>query len=266
MDNKENTEKADIKVDKETKENEKSDKKAAKDKKPAETIHKNHRERMYNRFLKTGLKGFSEHEVLEFMLFNTITRKDTNEIAHRLLKHFTSLTNVLNADIRDLVTIKDMGLHSAEMIVFYKELQRYLTHIECKNNDLYTASQIGYFCVANFGHETIECINVISLNAARAVTAVDTISKGTEFGVHCCIKDIVRFAFMNKSKYIILCHNHPFGSLNPSSSNISMTHKISTVMNTLEIPMIDHIICNSKDYISFAERNLFFDENNLNMH
>ena len=66
------------------------------------SIHKDHRQRLRDRFLKEGLDNFDELYVLELLLFYCIPRVDTNPIAHRLLDYFGSLNNVLNATAEDV--------------------------------------------------------------------------------------------------------------------------------------------------------------------
>ena len=70
------------------------------------SIHAGHRQRVKERFLNNGLDDFREHEVLEFLLFYCIPRKNTNEIAHRLIQHFGSLKNVMKASVKDLAQIE----------------------------------------------------------------------------------------------------------------------------------------------------------------
>ena len=60
-----------------------------------ENIHQGHREKMRQRFLKSGLEGFADHEALELLLYYAIPRQDTNPIAHRLMDRYGSLTAVL---------------------------------------------------------------------------------------------------------------------------------------------------------------------------
>lgn len=63
-------------------------------------VHDGHRERMKSRFVEAGLDGFNDHNALEMLLFYAVPRKDTNELAHRLLKHFGSLAAVFEASRR----------------------------------------------------------------------------------------------------------------------------------------------------------------------
>ena len=71
----------------------------------AENIHKGHRERVRQKFLKSGFESFADHEKLELLLFYSIPRKNTNELAHSLLSHFKTLSGVFDADIGALMEI-----------------------------------------------------------------------------------------------------------------------------------------------------------------
>ena len=66
------------------------------------SIHEGHRKRIKDRFFKYGIDSFEPHQILELMLFYCIPRKDTNEIAHRLIKQFGSFNRVLDAPVYEL--------------------------------------------------------------------------------------------------------------------------------------------------------------------
>ena len=70
--------------------------------------HDGHRQRLRNRFLASP-ESFEDHELLELILFYSIPRKNTNEIAHRLLARFGSVKGVLNASVDALTEIDDIG-------------------------------------------------------------------------------------------------------------------------------------------------------------
>ena len=63
----------------------------------SEAIHEGHRKRVQERFLKDGIDGFASHEILEMLLFFAFRRGDTNELAHRLIDRFASLSGVFHA-------------------------------------------------------------------------------------------------------------------------------------------------------------------------
>ncbi len=86
-------------------------------------LHKNHRSRMRKRFFANGVKGMSEHEIMEMLLFFCTNGVDTNETAHRLIEQFGSISEVLDADYERLLEVKGVGEKSASFIKFFKEIQ-----------------------------------------------------------------------------------------------------------------------------------------------
>lgn len=68
----------------------------------SENVHKGHRERMRQRFLVEGAKGFADHELLELLLYYAVPRGDVNPLAHRMLVEFGTLSMLLSADPADI--------------------------------------------------------------------------------------------------------------------------------------------------------------------
>jgi len=79
-------------------------------------VHEGHRKRLKERFLREGLDSFEQHQVLELLLFFSIPRKDTNELAHTLLNRYGSLSGVFEADPKDLATTPGIGENSAILL------------------------------------------------------------------------------------------------------------------------------------------------------
>ena len=77
------------------------------------SIHDHHRERMYERVRKNGFEGFSDHEVLEYMLYFALPRIDTNPLAHALIDHFGGYAQVLEASEEELRAVPGIGPASA---------------------------------------------------------------------------------------------------------------------------------------------------------
>ena len=94
--------------------------------KKSETIHKDHRSRMKETYLKVGFEAFSDIEKLEFILFYAISRKDTNPMAHKLIDTFGSFDKVLEAPIEALIKVDGLGEHSAILLnLFLKTISVY---------------------------------------------------------------------------------------------------------------------------------------------
>ena len=89
-------------------------------------IHAGHRQRMRERFEIDGFSNFSEHEVLEFLLFFALPRINTNTIAHELIREFGNLENVLSASTEELMKVDKIGMQSAVLLKSYYETYKYL--------------------------------------------------------------------------------------------------------------------------------------------
>ena len=87
--------------------------------------HEGHRQRMRTRVEQYGLESLAPHEVLEYLLYITNARRDTNGIAHALLERFGSFTGVLEASEEELCSVAGIGPASARMLHLLPEVSRY---------------------------------------------------------------------------------------------------------------------------------------------
>ena len=96
-------------------------------------IHKGHREKVKQRYYEAGLNSMPDHNILEMLLFFGIPYKDTNEMAHELIARFGSFSGVLEADVKDLVTVKGMTENAAFLITMILPLyKRYMEDISSR--------------------------------------------------------------------------------------------------------------------------------------
>ena len=111
-------------------------------------IHAGHRQRMKERFLAGGLDGFSDHEVLELILFYAIPRRDVNELSHRLVERFGSFRAVFDADYEDLCKVDGIGENAAILIKLMSESFRKYALSDGKDVMLYdTLQKVGEYAV-----------------------------------------------------------------------------------------------------------------------
>ena len=86
--------------------------------------HDGHRDRMRQKFITDGLDSFNPHEVLELLLFYAIPRRNTNDIAHRLMDTFGSLSAVFDASKESLCRVEGVGESAATLIKMIPQLSR----------------------------------------------------------------------------------------------------------------------------------------------
>lgn len=220
-------------------------------------MHEKHRERMRQRFLKESLSSFEPHEVLELLLFYGIARKNTNDIAHELLKTFGSLSAVFNASYSELIKVKGVGDISATLITLIPQLsQRYLNDLKGSKPAITNSSDAGEYAVSLFHGVSYESFYVICLNKQRKIIFTELICKGTLDEVSVYPRIIIEAVMRHKAHSVILAHNHPGGGLQPSANDINCTAKIVDVLEAMDVLVVDHIIVADGKYTSFSDRGI----------
>ncbi len=220
-------------------------------------IHAGHREKMKQRFVEEGLTAFEDHQVLEMLLFYTIPRRDTNEIAHRLLDKFGTLESLLDASHEELMTRGGVTRNTAIFLSMIPQLaRRYMIIKQGKKPVLDSSAKAGQFVVSLFVGKSYEAFYVICLNAQNQLNYAALVHEGTINEAPVYPRLIVETALRHKASSVILAHNHPGGSLKPSGADIDVTRKVCDALKTISVTVIDHMIAAGNNYYSFAEQGL----------
>ncbi|AEV68416.1 RadC family protein [Acetivibrio clariflavus] len=217
-------------------------------------MHEGHRKRLKMRFLKEGLDSFEPHQVLELLLFYSIPRKDTNELAHKLLERYGSLSGVFDADIKDIVKIPGIGENTAFLLNLIPHLaRRYHNDKWGPKPELNSSSKAGNYAISLFAGRNYEAFFIICLDAQNRVNYSELVHEGTINEAPVYPRLLVEAAIRHKANSVILAHNHPGGTLNPSRADMEATKTICTALESISIKVIDHIIVCGDKYYSFAE-------------
>lgn len=217
-------------------------------------VHEGHRKRLRMRFLKDGLDSFEPHQVLELLLFYSIPRRDTNELAHQLLKKYGSLSGVFEADPKDLSQTPGIGENTAFLLSLIPQLSRkYFNDKWGDKPELNSSTKAGEYAVSLFAGRTYEAFYIICLDSQNRVNYAELVHEGTINEAPVYPRMLVEAALRHKANCVILAHNHPGGSMNPSRADIEATRTICKALEAISIKVIDHIIVCGGKYYSFAE-------------
>lgn len=216
-------------------------------------VHSDHRKRMRDKFIENGIAVFADHEIIEFLLFYAIPRKDVNALAHQLLSHFGSISAVLEASIESLMQIEGIGENTATYIHFLFELfNRYNkdTHMRTK---LSSSAVTKAYCKRLYTEPNVEQFYVICVGPSNKIINQRLINSGTMTKVNVNIRQITDFALKNKCERIIITHNHTSEKCMPSDEDISFTRSIICSCMLNDIDVLNHIVVSRTDSASFAE-------------
>ncbi|KOA18071.1 hypothetical protein CLHOM_35840 [Clostridium homopropionicum DSM 5847] len=221
------------------------------------SLHNGHRQRLKNRFLQEGLQSFEDHEVLQLILFYAIPYKDTNEIAHKLINKFGSLSKVVEANPKDLEKISGISEHSSILISLFPHfIRKYMADRGKEKLSLDSSKKAGEFACSLYYGISYEVFYVICLDAQHNLLHYEIVHEGTIDEAPIYPRLIVESALRHKAHSIILSHNHPGETMNISESDINATKRIISALAPIEIDVIDHIIIAGNRYISFSEQKI----------
>lgn len=220
--------------------------------------HEKHRERMRNLFLQSGLDGFSDHNVLELLLFYTIPKGDTNVTAHNLIDAFGSLQGVLDAPVEELVKVKGVGQYTATFLTMLPQLSRKY-YAGKTPDDISLDDRVGIqnYVRSLFVGETGECVYLLSFSSGGKKLNCNKIALGTLAKVQLDLRTLLETAFRSNAVHVVLAHNHPDGIAAPSSEDVVSTRNIANTFASVNIHLADHIIVADNECFSMAENTRF---------
>ena len=216
-----------------------------------------HRERLRKRLLAGGHDALADHEVIEYLLMTAIPRRDVKPLAHRLLKRFGGLPGVFNADAKALADEQGMGESSAAAIKIVALATRRLARETIREQPVLSSWQalIDYLHI-DMAHLTVERVRVLYLNAQNMLIHDDHVGDGSvdEAAIH--PREVIRRALDLGATALILVHNHPSGSPQPSKADIQITNRIAEAGRLLGIVVHDHVIIGREGHVSLRAQGL----------
>lgn len=221
-------------------------------------MHDGHRQRLKERFCKEGLDNFDELQVLELLLFYCIPRQDTNPIAHRLLDHFGTLAQVLEAPMSELEKIEGMGPSSAAFLHLITQVGRYyLVNRSMQHKILATTEACGQYLVSHFYGRRNETVFLLCLDAKCKLLCCKEIGEGSVNSAGIPVRRIVETALGVNATTVVLAHNHPSGIALPSPDDVQTTYRVAAALETVEITLADHIVVADDDFVSLVQSGYF---------
>lgn len=227
-------------------------------------IHKNHRQRMREKFVLALEEGnvdnvFQDHELLEILLYTAIPRKNTNDIAHYLMDEFGSIGGIVDADKEQLEKVFGMGENAAVLVKLVSTLaKRYINDVnDIKNTRLTPLNISSYIKNLFYGH-TNEIAYLLFLDKDCVVRKIKRLASGTVNATPIYPREVVKLAVNERYPYVILAHNHPNSNSMPSAADMEMTKIIDKALSFVEVRLVDHVIVANDKVTSLAKNFKFF--------
>ncbi len=225
-----------------------------------QNLHFGHRGRLKAK-IKRDPSLVEDHELLEFLLFYSIPRKNTNEEAHLLMNKFGCFRRVFDADQAQLQEVDGIGENTAlflrgisEAISRYSKDAHFITHPLASRADL-----MEYLCTLFIGEST-EKVYALTLSSAGRIINKEVIGNGFAGISELSIKKISSMALKDNAASVVLAHNHPDGLPIASQQDIATTHRIKLILQQIGITLIDHFIVVDNECVSILHNDKPFEE------
>lgn len=218
-----------------------------------ENIHEGHRQRQKEKFRQYGLQSFADHEVLELLLFYAVPRVDTNKTAHRLIKRFGTLEQVVYAPVEELMKVEGVGESAALFLKLIPAAYQRIVQSEKADKILNSVEKSGQYFLRLLQNEHREVIYMVCLDQKYKVISCHRLAEGDVNVAPLSIRQAAERALTSNASMVQLAHNHPSGIALPSEEDIYVTRMIKDILYPLNIKLIDHIIVADGDFVSMCQ-------------
>ncbi len=224
-------------------------------------LHDGHKDRLRQKAL-TNLDTLQPHEVIELLLNFAIVRKNTNPIAHELINKFGSISNIMDADLSQLVQVEGLGEVSATLLVLIPKFCNIYNKSKCAKYSKITCSAEAsdYFrtLMGCLNHE--ECY-ALCLDKYDRIKSCIKIASGNFDSINIDIKTATEKIVKAFPDKIYFSHNHMIDSAYPSDADVFFTNNLAKELKLHNIELIDHIVISPKEEFSLLRANcLKFEE------
>lgn len=215
-------------------------------------------DRPREKLILKGPQSLSDSELLAILIRDGIKGKSALEVAKEVLKlGKNNLPDLGKLSAKELSKVKGIGQAKAITIVAAMELGRRRQASATREKEVITSSNdVAKYLQILFKDRRHEVFAVLFLNRANKINHFEIISEGGMTGTVADPRIILRKALEEDAVSIILCHNHPSGSLKPSRADEELTLKIKEAARYFDIKVLDHLIVSEDGYFSFADEGI----------
>lgn len=218
---------------------------------PADTLPR-------EKLLALGAASLSDTELLALLLRTGTAGRGVLTMADEILRAFGGLSGLLNADAERLKTIKGLGgtAKRAELLAVAELSRRAMAERLRERDVMDTPAVVRSYLQAHLAHLPHEVFAVMFLDAQNRLIAMETMFKGTLTQTSVYPREVALRALAHHAASVILTHNHPSGTVQPSRADESLTHTLRAALALVDVRVLDHVIVAPGASLSMAEKGL----------
>ncbi|MFO1245047.1 MAG: DNA repair protein RadC [Ramlibacter sp.] len=210
------------------------------------------------KLLARGASALGDAELLALILRTGIAGKSVLHLAQELLDGFGGLAGLLNTSADDLKRIKGLGgpAKRAELVAVL-ELARRAVAQRLKEREVFsTPGAVKHYLQLHLAAKGHEVFAVLFLDAQNRLVALEELFRGTLTQTSVYPREVVLRALHHQAASVVLAHNHPSGTVQPSRADEALTQTLKAALALVDVRVLDHVIVGAGDALSMAEKGL----------
>ena len=212
---------------------------------------------MREKFIKSGLAGFHDYEIIELLLTLGTPRRDCKQAAKEAIRRFGSLRGVLEAPPDELQEINGIGPHNYFGIRLIQETARKFLEEQIQEKPFCRSSrEVFDYLYHSLRDQKKEIFKVIFLDSQNQIIGVEDLFMGSVSNTSVYPREVIERTLRHNASALIFAHNHPSGHTRPSKHDITITKDLLFAAGMVQIKVLDHVIIGNNRYFSFADAGL----------
>lgn len=211
-------------------------------------------QRPRERLIKFGAAALSDAELLAVFLRVGVKGKSAVDLGRDMLSQFGSLTCLFAASIKDFSGMHGLGNAKYAQLHAVLELAKRAISEELRTTAALSSPEtVKNYLQLLIGNKPYESFAVLFLDIKNHLITTEELFRGTLNHASVYPREVVKAALHHNAASIILAHNHPSGSCDPSQADISLTKTLKQALALVDIRVLDHFIIANPHVYSFAE-------------
>lgn len=216
-------------------------------------------ERPRERLLKLGPGALSDAELLAIYLRVGVRGKSAVDLARDLLQRYRGrLEALVEAPLADLAQVPGIGVAKAAQLKASFELARRALAQDLAGRDAFTSpASVRDWLRLHLAGRPHEVFVALWLDAQNRLILAEELFRGSLTGTSVYPREVVKAALAANAAAVILAHNHPSGTAEPSAADQLLTHALRDALALVDVKVLDHfVVAGNAPPLSFAERGL----------
>jgi DNA repair protein RadC len=206
------------------------------------------------RLMREGAQALSDPELLAIFLRTGVSGKDAVQLGQEMVRHFGSLQKLFAASLPEFTEVKGLGPAKFTQLQAVMELARRAILEELQAGSMLSSPHaVKEYLRTAFAGKSFESFHVLFLDVKNRLIDAKEMFRGTLTHTSVYPREVVKEALARNAASVMLAHNHPSGTPEPSESDLLLTRALMQALALVDIRILDHFVVAGHQIHSFAE-------------